>query len=438
MTTLKFLYYVILPITGLYAADLEIAISDQQVDLTIDLPVEGYQHYRLDASPNLDGWMPIASMSLIDGEGTKENIDDRGEGLPASMFYRVVEDDSASNVLNLPATLDDYETVNWPAHLLTPPVLNSDNTPANNSVTDEGALLGRVLFYDKKLSANYTVSCASCHQQDHGFSDPDAFSTGFEGGQTGRNSMGLTNARFYERGSFFWDERAATLEDQVLRPIQDPTEMGLTLEELVSRVSSYTYYEQLFVDAFGDAEVTSQRISLVLAQFVRSIVSNQSKYDIGEATNFANFTAEERLGQQLFNGTARCSACHVGPNFVGIRVENNGLENPIIDPGVGGVSGVPPEVGTFKMPSLRNIEHTAPYMHDGRFATLADVVEHYNSGVVANNNLGPPLRNPDGTARRLNLTQAEKNALVAFLLTLTDDTIATDPKWSDPFADGAQ
>lgn len=427
-----------LPLLVLEASSLELHVSDAEVTLDVDLSLDGFAHYRVDTSSALTEWEALSALGLVDGQGTVRFVSAEGEALPTQMFYRLVEDDTPETVLDLPQVADAYANVNWPEHLAAEEVAASDNTPIDNPVTDAGAFLGRVLFYDKKLSANYTVSCASCHQQEHGFSDPDAFSTGFNGGLTARNSMGLTNAQFYERASFFWDERAATLEEQVLEPIQNEVEMGLTLPEAVDRVASYAYYEQLFIDAFGDAEVTSARMSLALAQFVRSIVSTQSPYDVGEANDFADFSAAELLGRQLFNGRARCATCHSGPNFVGTRIENNGLEFPYVDEGVGAVTGRERDLGRFKMSSLRNIEKTAPYMHDGRFATLEAVIDHYDDGVVDNPNLGPPLRNEDGTVRQLGLTATEKDALVAFLRTLTDDSVLTDPKFSDPFAVGAQ
>lgn len=181
-------------------------------------------------------------------------------------------------------TLPQHFSVNaFPANLPQNAVTDNDNTPADNPITDAGATLGRVLFYERKLSANETVACATCHQQEFAFTDPLALSVGFEGGTTRRRSMSLINARFYESGKFFWDERADTLEDQVLEPIQDHVEMGLTLEELVTVVESQDYYPDLFTDAFGDSEVTTDRISRALAQFVRSIVSYRSKYDEGRA-----------------------------------------------------------------------------------------------------------------------------------------------------------
>jgi cytochrome c peroxidase len=297
-----------------------------------------------------------------------------------------------------------------------------------------------VLFYDKRLSTNQTVSCASCHRQQNGFSDPRQFSVGFAGGLTDRNSMGLSNARWYQRAHFFWDERANTLEEQVLQPIQNAVEMGMSLPALTNRLAAEPFYTNLFTATFGTPEITTERISKALAQFVRSIVSVRSKYDIGVTNNFANFTPQENLGRQIFLGqigNATCAACHGTDNFVpGPNINNNGLEFPFTDLGLGGVTGNPQDNGKFKAPSLRNIALTGPYMHDGRFATLEQVVEFYNSGVVDNPNLSPPLRNPPGQPpgpRRLNLTPEQKAALVAFMRTLTDPTLATDPKYSDPF-----
>lgn len=346
---------------------------------------------------------------------------------------------------SLPSTYFNYANPSLPTHFNIPPTQAQDNTPANNPVTDAGATLGRVLFYDKNLSANNTIACASCHNQADGFSDPDAFSTGFEGGLTGRNSMGLSNAKYYTRGSFFWDERAATLEDQVLMPIQDHVEMGMDLETLITKLEQIDYYPALFEDAFGSNAITNDRVSRALAQFVRSMVSYQSKYDVGRATltpgqdiattNFSNFTAEENLGKEVFftANLGGCGACHGSENFVAPEPRNNGLEATFIDLGVGAITGVTTEEGLFKINSLRNVELTAPYMHDGRFTTLEQVVEHYDNGVVLNPNLSPPLVLPDGSVKRLNLSTEQKAALVAFMKTLTDTEFINDEKFSNPF-----
>lgn len=358
------------------------------------------------------------------------------------------------SVLNLPQTPFDYASLNLPSHFTTnaggplPTSINgTDNTPSTNPITNDGATLGRVLFYDKKLSANGTISCASCHKQDKGFSDDAILSLGFNGGTTGRHSMTLINARFYQRGRFFWDERATTLEEQVLMPFQDPVEMGMTLEQVVSKVQEQSYYLELFQKAFGSTEITSDKISKALAQFVRSIVSFSSKYDQGRAmvanpgANFPNFTTEENTGKNIFfqtipNGGGACFGCHTTEAFISANPgpQNNGLDlASTTDLGAGGVFTNPIFVGRFKTTSLRNIELTAPYMHDGRFATLEEVVEHYNSGIQAHPTLSPALTDANGNPVQLNLTSLEKAALVAFLKTLTDNSVSTETKWSNPF-----
>ena len=305
----------------------------------------------------------------------------------------------------------------------------ADNTPANNPVTNAGATLGRVLFYDRRLSLNDTISCASCHQQAKGFSDPARFSVGFRGGTTARHAMGLTNGRYYNRGRFFWDERAATLEDQVVTPIQDTTEMGMTLADLETKLAATDFYPALFRDAFGTTQVTRQRIALALAQFVRSMSSYRSRYDqafTGGVPNFAAvLTAQEERGRQIYIGAGRCDGCHGTDAHISPNVFNNGLDATVTDAGAGG--------GRFKSPSLRNIALRGPYMHDGRFATLRDVVEHYDHGVQDNPNLAPQLRDNAGAPRRLNLSETDKLALIAFLGTLTDTALVQDPKFSNPF-----
>lgn len=346
--------------------------------------------------------------------------------------------------LALPNTVFNYSNPNLPSYFTDRAANELDNTPDDNKITNTTATLGRVLFYDKKLSANNTIACASCHLQNKGFSDPARFSTGFEGGLTGRQSMSLANARYYANGHFFWDERAATLEDQTLMPIQDHVEMGMTLETLVPKLQAEAYYAILFTEAFGSNEVTSDRISLALAQFVRAMVSYQSKYDQGlSQTNGAppnqlpNFNTLENIGLQIFTDPRRgaCVTCHTGPLQISIEAQNNGLDLRTVDEGLGAVTGNTRDDGKFKSPSLRNIGVTAPYMHDGRFATLMEVVEHYNSGVQAHPNLDPRLRGGPGNpqARRLNLSTQEKQALVAFLNTLTDEAFLTDEKFSNPF-----
>lgn len=333
----------------------------------------------------------------------------------------------------LPDLPYEYANVPLPPQFTTNQLNNADNTPNNNLITNQGATLGRVLFYDKRLSVNDTVACASCHLQANSFTDPGQFSTGFAGGSTSRNAMSLANARFYNSGRFFWDERAASLEDQTLMPIENSVEMGMNLDDLVVKLGAEPYYPPLFEAAFGSPDVTRERISFALAQFVRSMVSYRSRYDLGLSTNFSNFTPQENQGRQIFNGRGRCNTCHVTDAFIAPEARNNGLDLVLTDNGLGDITGNPADNGKFKVPSLRNIALTAPYMHDGRFATLAEVVEFYNSQVQAHPNLDQRLRRPNGQPRRLNLSQAEAEALVAFLETLTDQNFTTDIRFSNPF-----
>ena len=384
---------------------------------------------------------PVSTTTTLLRKIVRPGLPSARRGLVAALLLLGVGADLRAQspaVPVLPAPPANYTTA-LPPQFLAPAVVQQDNTPADNPITDAGATLGRVLFYDKRLSDNQSVSCSSCHRQESGFSDPRRLSVGLDGSLTDRNSMGLTNARWYQRRTFFWDERAATLEAQVLQPIQDPVEMDLALPTLISRLGSEAFYATLFTAAFGSPTVTTDRISRALAQFVRALASTRTKYDAGVGVNFSNFTAEENLGRRLFNGeigAATCAQCHGTDNFSsGPRINNNGLENPSVDKGIGAVTGRALDEGLFKVPSLRNVALTAPYMHDGRFATLEEVVEFYNSGVVAHPNLSPPLRArpPAQGPLRLNLTAAEKAALVAFMKTLTDTALAADARFADPF-----
>ncbi len=343
-------------------------------------------------------------------------------------------------VLRQPMEIHRYSEVQLPSFYDSGPIRGLDNTPAENPITDNGATLGRVLFYDTRLSANNTVACASCHQQAHAFSDPRKFSIGFAGATTDRNSMPLVDLRYYARGRFFWDERARSLEDQVLMPIQNSHEMGQTLETLVKVISADSNYPALFEKAFGDRQISEKRIAESLAQFVRSLVSYRSKYDKGLAATetiaaeFPNFSSAENLGKNVFLN--RCAVCHLPGNqgviFSAQAPENNGIDGneKVDDLGVADVTFNRFEAGLFKSPSLRNIEYTAPYMHDGRFATLEAVLDHYSTGVKDHPNLDPRLGGPGG---RLRMSPAEKTNLIAFLKTLSDPEFIHDPKFSDPF-----
>lgn len=328
-----------------------------------------------------------------------------------------------------------------------------DNTPQGNEITDQGAMLGRVLFYDKRLSRNNTVSCASCHQQEHAFSDPDLASTGVAG-LTGRHSMRLINPRFSAEARFFWDERAENLEDQATKPIHDATEMGFSGEggdppfsQLVSKLEDIEEYQVMFTAVFGDGGVSENRMELALAQFMRSIQSFDSKYDQGrsqvanDGVNFPNFTAAENAGKRIFlappgggpggpggpggQGGAGCAVCHQPPGFdIVPNSRNNGV--------IGSFSGAN-DIGVSRSPTLRDLvdgngDPHGNFMHNGEFSTLQQVIDHYSGAIPDNILLDPRLRRP-----ALNLTATDKANLEAFLKTLTGSNVYTDPRWSSPF-----
>lgn len=379
----------------------------------------------------------------------------------AGGFAAATENASSSRPrrrLNLPRQPFRYRDVELPAHVRAI-AARFDNTPKENPISDHGATLGRVLFYDKTLSANGTVSCASCHRQPLAFTDGSRFSVGFDGRKVRRNSMSLVNVRYYRRGQMFWDERAESLEAQVLMPIENEVEMGHRLPALIEQLQKDPLYPPLFENAFGSETVTQSRVARALAQFVRSIASFHSKFDEGRAQvgnvldAFPNFTAEENYGKLQFFGRAKCASCHLEdeqvarqrPEFDEVEVKTqdaffyvmrpvvNGVdsEDTDIDEGVAEQTGRAADVGRFKVPSLRNIELTGPYMHDGRFHTLDQVIEHYNWSVKPHPNLDPRLA--DFAAHGLALPEREKVALTKFLLTLTDRRLLSDPKFADPF-----
>lgn len=377
----------------------------------------------------------VAGQPLVPGVTWATIVATDASGRTASDRFAIVAFQPGLATPTLPATPFRYADafVPLPAHFLAAPgggtVVATDNTPADNPITDAGAALGRVLFYDPRLSANDGISCGGCHSPFIGFSDTPERSAGFAGALTARHSPALVNARFYRRGRFFWDERAPSLEAQVLRPIQDAAEMGMTLDDLVAKISATSYYPQLFTAAFGSPAVTDDRVSRALAQYVRSLVSADSRYDRvfagGGPPNFAAvFTPQEVEGERLFR-TAGCAACHTTAAQVSDNVHNTGLDAVTTDTGAGR--------GAFKAPSLRNVAVRPRFMHDGRFTTLQQVVDFYNAGVQPNPDLDPRLRNPDGSPRRLNLTAAQRASIVAFLHTLTDSAFLAAPRFANPF-----
>lgn len=316
------------------------------------------------------------------------------------------------------------------------PGLSPDNIPTN-----AGVALGRMLFYETSLSKDGSISCATCHVQHDMFSDTKQFSLGVEGLHGRRQAMAVFNLAWHKRG-MFWDGRSPLIRDQALKPIQDPLEMNETLDNAVFKIQNMQIYRDQFLRAFGDDTVTSERIALAIEQFELTIISNNAKFDKvqrGEAT----FTASEERGRVLFfqefdpfipQKGGECFHCHGGFNFTNDQFMNNGLDEDagFTDLGRYEVTNNPNDMARFKVPSLRNIALTPPYMHDGRFQTLEEVIDHYNTGVKPSSTLDGLLFHniePGG----LQLTQQDKADLVAFLKTLTDMELLQDERFSSPF-----
>ncbi|MDX1446596.1 cytochrome-c peroxidase [Lishizhenia sp.] len=338
-----------------------------------------------------------------------------------------------------------------------PTYITKDNTPAYNPITDAGATLGRVLFYDKALSVDQSTSCASCHKQAHGFGDDVTLSQGVNG-LTGRHSMRLINARFGDEEKFFWDERADDLELQSTMPIQDHIEMGfsgengdLGMSDLIQRLEALPYYPILFNKAFGSETLTEEKMQWALAQFIRSIQSFDAKYDVGRAqvnsnmADFPNFTANENNGKALFmqpvqfnqsgeriGGGAGCAVCHKAPEF---DIVPNSKHNGV----VGTANNTGTDLTVTRSPSLRNLTQTdgtlnGPFMHTGKFLNLFSVINHYNdiSGSLSLQGIDQRLL-PNGNPQKLQLTLAEKADIISFLQTLAGEDVYTNEKWSNPF-----
>jgi cytochrome c peroxidase len=298
-----------------------------------------------------------------------------------------------------------------------------------------------MLFYDPQLSRNGTISCSSCHKQENAFSDPRVLSLGVDNLPGKRHAMAAFNLAWNDN-EFFWDGRAHLLRDQVLKPIQDELEMDEALDTVVARLSADGRYRDQFVRAFGSAEITAPKVALALEQFLHSVVSYNSKYDQYLRGDVA-LTAEEERGRVLFFAEynpffpnisgADCQHCHSGKNFENDEYLNNGLDLEVdfTDLGRELVTGLASDRAKFKVPTLRNIELTAPYMHDGRFQTLEEVVDHYDHDLKDSPTLDVVLRNTIGTG--LMLTAQDKSDLVAFLKTLTDQDLVQNPAYASPF-----
>lgn len=362
-------------------------------------------------------------------------------------YYSPEDYATLSEHLSLPDLPDDY-TVNFPTHLRSAGLFP-------RPVERDKAVLGRVLFYDKKLSKDGTVACASCHKQELGFGDNVAFSRGVYDRSTERNSIALASVSNFSayygtdlNGTqairFFWDNRAETAAEQSQGSLTNAKEMDMHMDEVAAAVQSQPYYSPLFKKAYGDDYVTADRIKESISNFVNAMGSYQSKFD-EEASkiniyaspasynNFNGFTPQQNRGLQIYQ--SNCASCH-SPIMGRPMLFNasNGLEADVDpnDRGVGAITGVASEDGTFKVPTLRNIALSAPYMHDGRYNNLEQVVEFYNSGIQAHPNLHPNLQF-NGSPKRLNLSESDKQDLVTFLHTLTDEHVSVDSRFADPF-----
>lgn len=331
---------------------------------------------------------------------------------------------------------DEFKTT--PYTLVLPSNLPPAILPADNPLTNEGIALGKALFFEKTMSIDGTVSCGTCHNQSNAFTDKDKiFSVGIAGKIGDRNSMPIFNM-FYHTKGFFWDGRAKLLRDQSLGPIENPLEMGETLENVVNKLQSQTKYRELFYKAFGDSTVNSLKMSLAMEQFMLTFVSGNSKFDKverGEAT----YTDSEQRGKDLFSTEfvsgsgvrgADCFHCHGSANFSNHEYMNNGLdaESEFTDLGRAKFTNRPTDNAKFKTPSLRNVAVSAPYMHDGRFASLEDVIEHYNSGIKTSPTLDVNIH---GIKDGMNLTNQEKKDLIAFLNTLTDEVFLNNQEYKE-------
>lgn len=363
-------------------------------------------------------------------------------------YYEPDEYAVISQYLNLPELPPKY-TAELPAHLsrtgLSPRTINTDE-----------ATLGRVLFYDKNLSSDKTVACANCHKQDKGFADDASVSKGVQERQGERNAFALSSvanfAAYYGTDlfgagavPFFWDNRAETAAQQAFAAMSNPKEMNMHESDIVAAVQAAPYYAPLFRKAFGDDKVSKDRITSAISNFVNAMGSYQSRFDAGAnqtlngtygypdvRADFVNFTQSENRGKTLYMNN--CSSCHTENFGRPIRLlANNGLDATTVDPGVGGITGRTEERGSFKVPTLRNVALSAPYMHDGRFQTLEQVIDFYSTGVQSHPYLSQDLRDFGGQPKKMNFSAQDKQDLMAFLSTLTDDVFMHDERFSNPF-----
>ncbi len=380
----------------------------------------------------------ILSVLMLVGLGLIYSCAD--EEVVVENYYYPQEDYSLlQKYLNLPSSPFDYD-LDFPDYI---------TSFVRTEVNQDVATLGRVLFYDTQLSSDNSVSCASCHKPELAFSDDVSFSKGAEGKVTTRNSLALgsvINFSLYYGDDvfngipFFWDNSATTIQEQSARTIANPNEMNLQMHQVASRVNDLEYYTPLAKMAFGTENLSQSQILDAIATFTNAITTYDSRFDQAlekefnkgftsgyENRYFESFSALENLGKDLY--MANCSSCHgVSAGRPGKLAGNNGLYTSYSDKGAGS-SGAYAE---FKIPTLRNILKTAPYMHDGSLITIDDVLDHYSSEIEYNSGLSPELRT-GSQAKKFNFSEAERDALKAFFATMTDETIETKEKYLDPF-----
>jgi len=286
--------------------------------------------------------------------------------------------------------------------------------PANNPYSAAKAELGRLLYFDRRLSADGSVACATCHDPKFAFTDGAAVSTGIKSQKGGRSAPTVINSAYSL--AQFWDGRAASLEEQAKGPMANPIEMGNTHEALVGNLRGIAGYLPLFAKAFGDDTIDIDRVAMAIATFERTVLSGNAPYDRYKRGDKKAMTPEQVRGMSVFFDKAKCDKCHEGANFTLNMYANLGIGSDKPEPDVGRfeVTKKPEDWGTFKTPTLREIEHTAPYMHDGSLKTLEEVVEFYNKGGIKNKNL-------DANLKPLNLTEQQKKDLVAFLKALSGE-----------------
>ena len=306
--------------------------------------------------------------------------------------------------------------------------------PVNNPQTVEGISLGKKLFFDPILSRDNTIACADCHNPKHAFTDPNRFSDGVDGLLGSRNSMPLFNLAWNYDEKFFWDGSSFSIEHQAFAPVTNPIEMANTWPTVEEKLIQHPEYPELFKQAFGASTIDSTLVTRAIAQFERTLISSNSKFDkhlLGETT----LTSEELNGFNVFMDETRgdCFHCHgsdKNPLWTDNAFHNNGLDNTFTDLGLGNITGDPADNGKFKSPSLRNLAFTAPYMHDGRFLTLEDVINHYSEGLKNSPTIDPLMKKvAQGGVR---LTSKDKADLKAFLLTLTDQEFISNPNFISP------